>query len=44
MRINTDFFQFLVVNKKRACEMSRRVLFYIVAYNAFTIITKFKRF
>ena len=28
--------------KERACDLSRRAVFYIVAYNTFTIITKFK--
>ena len=30
--------------QERACEMSWQAVFYIVAYNTFTIITKFKRF
>ena len=42
MRKNTDFFQFLVMKGKGLWLVSKTVHLYIVAYNTFTIITKFK--
>ena len=44
MRKNTDFFQFLVMKRKGLWKVLKTAVFYIVAYNTFTIITKFKRF
>ena len=44
MRKNTDFFQFLVMKRKGLWNVLKTAVFYIVAYNTFTIITKFKRF